>query len=200
VAGFVVGDELVFVFFADAGFFGAAELNFVACFFEVFVFDEVFVLHSCADGGFVDDGGEVCAGEHWGASCEFGEFYIWAEFDFFGVDIEDFESAFDIGEGDGDLAVESAWADECWVEYIWAVCCGDDDDAVAGFEAVHFYEDGVECLFSFVVSTCGESAASAPTYGVDFVEEDDAGCGFFGLFEEVADAGCSYAYEHFYEV
>ena len=162
--------------------------------------DEVFVLHCCADGGFVDDCREVCAREHGCSAREFGEVDIGSEFDLLGVNFEDLESAFDIGEGDGDLAIEATWTDECWIENIGAVCCGDDDDAVSGFEAVHFDEDRIECLLAFVVSASRESPTAATAYGVDFIEEDDTGCGFFRLFKEIADAGCADTYEHFNKV
>jgi hypothetical protein len=99
-----------------------------------------------------------------------------------------------------DLAVEAARADEGGVEDVGAVGGGDDDDAVAGGEAVHLDEDGVEGLLAFVVSAGGESAAAATADRVDLIEEDDAGGVVLGLLEEVADAAGADADEHLDEV
>ena len=142
---------------------------------------------------------EVRADESW---CAFGngaQVYVVLEWFLAGVNAKDFFSTFDVGCVDGDLTVESSWAQEGWVENVWSVGGGDDDDVVFGFKAVHFDQELVEGLFAFVVATTEPRSAFA-TYGVNFVNEDDAGCGFFGLFEEVADSGGSDSDEHFDEI
>ena len=67
------------------------------------------------------------------------------------------------------------------------------------FEAVHLDEELVEGLFALVVSAA-EACAAVTADGVDFVDEDDAGGVLLALLEEVADAGCADADEHFDEV
>lgn len=121
------------------------------------------------------------------------------EFNFFCVDVEDFETAVEVWEVDDDLAVEAAWSEEGCVEDIWAVGGCDDDDAFVRVEAVHFDEEGVEGLFTFVV-TAAEACAALSADGVDFVDEEDARGIFSALFEHIADAGGADADEHFYEV
>src|SRR6202030_2021284 len=45
-----------------------------------------------------------------------------------------------------------------------------------------------------------EACAAVASDSIDFVDEDDAGGVLLALLEEVADAGCADAYEHFNEV
>ena len=77
------------------------------------------------------------------------------------MNAEDFFATFDVWSINGDLTVESSWAQEGWVENVWSVGGGDDDDVVFGFEAVHFDEELVEGLFAFVVAAAESAAAFA---------------------------------------
>ena len=54
-----------------------------------------------------------------------------------GVDLEDGQALFEVGQGNHDLTVESARAQERRVEDVGTVGGGDDDDALGRFEAVH---------------------------------------------------------------
>src|SRR6202021_3449351 len=80
-----------------------------------------------------------------------------------------------------------------------AVGCGGEEDAVVGLEAAHFDEELVEGLLTLVVSAA-ETCATVTTDCVDLVDEDDTGGVLFALLEEVADAGCADADEHFNKV
>ena len=93
--------------------------------------DELLVEHGRGDGGLVDDGGQVGTAEHRGAAGDLLEVDIGAELDLLGVDLEDLQATRDIWQRDHDLAIEAARSDECGIEDIGAVGCGDDDDAVA---------------------------------------------------------------------
>ncbi len=94
---------------------------------------------------------------------------------------------------------KAAGAEESGIEDVGAVGGGDEDDTVVGLEAVHLYEELVEGLLALVVSAA-EACATVTSDGVDFVDEDDAGGVLLALLEEVANAGCADADEHFNEV
>jgi hypothetical protein len=104
-----------------------------------------------------------------------------------------------VGQVDHHLAVEAARAHEGGVEHVLAVRRRHDDDALVGVEAVHLDEDLVERLLALVVAAA-EAGAAAPSDGVDFIQEDDAGRVLLRLAEEVADARRADADEHLDEV
>ena len=99
------------------------------------------------------------------------------------------------GKTDNYAAVETTGAQQRGIEHVGAVGGGDKDDAVVGFEAVHLDKQLVQGLLTFVVSAA-ETGATMAAHGVDFVDEDDAGCVLLALLEEVADAACTDADEH----
>ena len=86
------------------------------------------------------------------------------------------------------------------VEYVLAVGGGDDYHLVIGVEAVHFDEDGVEGLFTLIVSAAGEAGSAFSSDGVNLVEENDAGGIILCLLEQVADARGADADEHLDEI
>ena len=98
------------------------------------------------------------------------------------------------------LAVKPARPSQGRIQYVHAIGSGNDDDLVRGVEAVHFNEYGIKGLFSFVMPTAAEGCAATSTDGVDFVQEDDAGGVILGLFEQISNAGCPHADEHFHEI
>jgi hypothetical protein len=118
---------------------------------------------------------------------------------FAGVDAQDFDAAFDVGDADVNLTVEAAGTHERRVQNVDAVGRRDDDDAGVVSEAVHFDQELVQGLFAFVV-TAAQSGSALAADGVDFVDEEDARGVLFGGFEHVADAAGADADEHFQKV
>ena len=66
----------------------------------------------------------------------------------------------------GDLAVEAARPQECWVEDVRPVGGRDDDHSVAGLEAVHLDQQLVERLLALVVAAADARAAVPPTASI----------------------------------
>jgi hypothetical protein len=54
-------------------------------------------------------------------------------------------------------------------------------------------------LFALVVSAT-QARAAMTTDGINFVDEDDAGCVFLALLEQVANARCANADKHLNKV
>ena len=98
------------------------------------------------------------------------------------------------------LAVETSGAQQCFVQYIHTVGCGENDDTAVGTETVHFGQQLVQCVFAFIVTAHSGRFGTGTSHCIDFVDEYDAGSFFFGLAEQVADAGSAYADKHFHEV
>src|SRR5205823_6307109 len=101
-----------------------------------------------------------------------------------GVDLEDLQALFGLGERDDDLAVEATGPQESGIQDVGPVGSGHHDDAFGGLEAVHLREHLVEGLLPLVVATA-EAGAALAADGVDLFDEDDARCLLAGGLEEV---------------
>ena len=97
------------------------------------------------------------------------------------------------------LAVEAAGTQQRRVQHVGAVGGGDQDDALAGFEAVHLDQQLVQRLFALVIATT-QAGATLAANGIDLVDEDDAGSVLLGIFEHVAHTRGTHADEHLDEV
>lgn len=97
------------------------------------------------------------------------------------------------------LTVKTAVTQQRRVKDVRTVSCGDNDDTFVTFEAVHLNQHLVQRLLTFIVTTAQTSATLA-TYGVDFIDEDNARCRFLGLFEHVTHTRRADTDEHFHKV
>ena len=104
-----------------------------------------------------------------------------------------------IGTIDNDLAIETAGTQQCGVEHVGAVRCGDQDHIDVGLEAVHLNEQLVERLLALVVATT-HAGATMTTDGVDLVDEDDARRVLLRLLEQVTNTTRADANKHLDEV
>ena len=89
------------------------------------------------------------------------EMYAVGERSFLRVHAEDVLATLHSGQGDGDLAIETARTQQRGIEHIGPVGGGDDDDAFLGVEAVHLHQQLMERLLAFVVSAANAVAAAA---------------------------------------
>ncbi len=199
VTGLVVGGDALLFVREEHGLALGTHHDLVLRYFEVVHVDRFAVVAGGGEGGLVDHVGEVGAGEARCATSEDVEVDVFGHGDLAGVNLEDFFAATDVGTIDDDAAIEAAGAKEGGIENVGAVGRGDEDDAVVGLEAVHLNEELVEGLLALVVSAA-EACATVTADCVDFVDEDDAGGVLLALLEEVADARCADADEHFDEV
>ena len=83
------------------------------------------------------------------------------------------------------MPIETSRTQQSGVQRFGAIGRGDHDHATVGIKAVHFNQQRIECLFSFVMPTNRRSAA-AFAQRVKFVDEDDARGAANGLLEHVS--------------
>ena len=112
---------------------------------------------------------------------------------------ENFFPAFHIGHADTDLTVKAAGTQQSRVQNIRTVCCGDDDDPGVFGKAVHFNEELIQGLLTFVMTTADTGAALAAD-SVDFINKHDTGRIFLRLFKEVTDTRRANTDEHFHKI
>ena len=149
--------------------------------------------------GFVDEVGEVGAGEAGRAAGDDARIDVGRQRHLLHVHGEDLLAAVDVGARHDHLAVEAARAQQRRIEHVGPVGRGDDDDAFIGLEAVHLDQQLVQRLLALVIAVAEAGAAMAAD-GVDLVDEDDARRRFLGLLEHVAHAAGADADEHLDEV
>ena len=101
-------------------------------------------------------------------------------------------------QGNDDLAIEAARAEERGIERVGAVCCGQHHDAMGGIEAVHLSQQLVEGLLPLVVAVRGVGAADLADR-VDLVDEHDGRRALACLLEEVAHPAGAHAHVELHE-
>ena len=167
---------------------------------EVLLGDSLLVVAGCDECSLITYIGYICTGETGGLTCQ--EIYVegFVDFDFVEMNLENLDTVVDIGEVDINLTVEATGAHKRLVEYIGAVGSSEQDDATVGAEAVHLGEELVEGILALVVGAEVGIATTSTAYGVDLVDEYDAGGFLLGLTEEVADTRGTDADKHLDEV
>ena len=99
-----------------------------------------------------------------------------------------------------DLSVETTSTHKCRVEDFGAVgCCKDNDTAVC-VESVHFGKKLVKSVFSLIVTTEAVRLSTGATYGINFIDEDNARSLALCLTEKVTYTRCANAYKHFNKI
>ena len=104
-------------------------------------------------------------------------------------------SSLHIRKLDRHTSVETSRSKQCRIKCIRLVGCRKHYDALGSVEAVHLGKQLVKSLFSLVVAA-EAVAASLLADSIYLVYENDTGCLFLSLLEEVSDLGSSHTYKH----
>src|SRR5579859_2844919 len=199
VTSLVISSDFLLMVGEQHGLPFRAHEDFIFGQFEVVHVDRLAVLAGGVQSGFVHHVGQIGAGESRRAAGEDREIDIVSDGNLAGVYTQNFFASANVRTRNYDAAVKTAGAKQRGVENVRTVGGGDQDHALVGFEAVHFNEQLIESLLALVVSSTQASAAVASD-GINFVDEDDAGSVLLTLLEQIADAACSNADEHFDKV
>ena len=113
--------------------------------------------------------------------------------------IQDLLTATNVRQRNIYLPVKTAGTQQCLVENVWTVGGGHHDHTQIGFESVHFNQHLVEGLLALVVSA-PKARTTLTAHGIDFINEDDAGSIFLGIFEHVAHTRSANAHKHFHKI
>ncbi len=199
VAALVEGDALFLGLRQHQALASLSHEHAVAGGFEVLLVDLVRTAPNGVEGGLVHQVGQIGAAHARGAPCHELEVDAVADALVLAVDLQDGQALFEVGEGDDDLAVETAGPEQRGVEDVGAVGGGDDDDPFGRVEAVHLVEHLVEGLFPLVVAAA-QTGPPLAADGVDLVDEDDGRRLLPGRLEEVPDPAGPDPDEHLHEV
>ena len=200
VAGFVIGDDFLFFRVDDAGFALESGDHPVDGLLEVDHLDRVLLLARGAEGGLVDEVGEVGADEPGRAGGNLLQIDVRGQRHLPRVHLEDLRPALQVGPVEHHLAVEAAGAQQRRVQDLRPVGGGQEDDAFLRIEAIHLRQELIQGLFPLIVAAHHGTDAARLPQGIQLVDEDDARGRRLRLREEVAHAGRADADEHLDEV
>ena len=167
---------------------------------------QVILIHGAAaqphgpQGCLVDKVCQICAHAAGGGLSDLLQIHVLSQMDAPGVDLQSGQTARQIGAIHGDAPVETAGTQQGLVQHLRAVGGAQNDDALAGIEAVQLRQQLVQGLLPLVVAAAETAAVTGFADGVDLVDEDDAGSHLGGLLEQVTDTGGAHAHEHLHKV
>ena len=167
---------------------------------------QVILIHGAAaqphgpQGRLVDKVCQICAHAAGGGLSDLLQIHVLSQMDAPGVDLQSGQTARQIGAIHGDAPVETAGTQQGLVQHLRAVGGAQNDDALAGIEAVQLRQQLVQGLLPLVVAAAEAAAVTGFADGVDLVDEDDAGSHLGGLLEQVTDTGGAHAHEHLHKV
>ena len=199
VAGFVVRRQPPFVLRHDQRSTLRPENDLVLGLLEIL---HHYVLAPCAGGPerrLVDEIRKVRSGEPRRAPRQRPKIDVIAEPNLAPVNDEDGFPALQVRQRNMHAPVKPPRAHQCRVQNVRPVGGGDDYHAVVAFESVHFNEQLIQSLLSFIVAAADADSPRAANR-IDLVDEHDARRALLRLLEHVAHAGCAHADEHFNEV
>ena len=195
----MVGRVAALFFGHDHALALGAHDDFVFGLFKVLHFHHAGVAAGSHQRRFVAQVGQVSPAHTWSAPGDDGGVHILPSGDFAHVDGQNLLAAPDVGQRYIHLAVKAAWAQQGGIQNVWAVGGGHHNHALVGFKTVHLDQHLVEGLLALIIATTQTGTALAAD-GIDFVDENDAGGVFLGVFKHVTHAGRAHADEHFHEV
>ena len=199
VAGFVIsGDALLFVRDDHALALGAHQ-HFVFGQLEVGHRHNLLVVARRVQRRFVNQVGEVRAGESRSAARDHADVNVFAERNLARVNFQNAFAAAHVRSRYDDTPIKSAGSKQRRIQNVRTVGRSDQNHAVVRFKAIHLNQQLIQSLFALVV-TAAETGAAMTADRVDLIDEDDAGRILLALLEQVAHARGADADKHLDEV
>ena len=174
VAGFVICRTLLVCFGHDAALFLRTHDDLIDPLIELQISDHILPRPCRQNGCLIEKICKVCSGESARHAGDHLEIHVGSKRLIAGMDLQDRLTPLDVGQIDVDLTVEPPGTKESGVKNIRTVGRRHDDDPLIRLKAVHLNKDLIEGLFPFIVSA-PKTGSSLTAYGVDFIDEDNAG-------------------------
>src|SRR5208282_3470094 len=162
VAHLVIGDAASFLWAEHATLLLKAGDDAFDRHSEVVERDRVAVAPRRYDSGFIDQVGEVGAGEAGSEPCDLIEIEVCGKPHLGGMYLQNFATPRAVGTVDQHLAVEPSRAQQGGIKYLWAIGSGEQDHAGARIEAIELGEQLVERLLLLVIAAERAWHAAAP--------------------------------------
>ena len=183
----------------DHAFALGAHQDLVFCLFKVLHFHRTGIAARCHQRSLITQICQISARHARGTPSDDAGIDILPQRHLSHVHIQNLLPATDIGQGDINLAIKPARAQQGRVQNVWPVGGCNHNHAHIGLKAVHLDEHLIEGLLAFVI-TASQAGTSLASDRINFIDEDDAGCVFLGVVKHVSNPRGSDSDEHFNEV
>ncbi len=198
VSSFVVSGHDTFLLTKDVAFTLGSDQDFFNGVEKIFLHDLLLIATSSKNGGFVHDVHKVGTGQTNGTFSDTLEINFFGEGFVQGMGNENFLTGLEVWTIQNDATVKTTRAEQGWVKYVWAVGGGNYDNSKVWIETVHFNQDLVQRLFTFIM-TSTHTGATLATDGVDFIDKDNAWSCLLSFLEQVTDTASTNTHKHFHK-
>ena len=196
VPDLVIGNDFLFLVAHDPVFLLVTGHDDINALLQILLADSFAPMPYRAQGGLVDQVGQVGAR---GAYCRArgaGQIHIARQLDLLGMDLQNRDASGQIGQLHRNAPVKAAWPRQGRIQNLRTVGGRQDDDPFAAIKAVHFRQQLVQSLLTLVIAAKTGGGFTALADGVDLVNEYDAGRLLLGLLEQITDLGSAHAHKH----
>ena len=146
------------------------------------VFGELKMLHthganigaSGKQGGFVDQVSKVGAGKSGRSAGDLGRLDVFRQWHFTHVHLENLFATADIRQTNHHLAIKTSGAQQCRVQHVRAVGGSDHDNAIIHLKPIHFYQQLVKGLLTFIMPPT-KTGATMSADRINFIDKDNTG-------------------------
>ena len=150
------------------------------------------------DGGLIEQVGKIGAGKTWRAAGPIRQRHRIGQGTGAGMHRQDLLAAPAIGQIHRDPSIKAARTHQGRIEHIRPVGGRQKDHTGVVFEAIHLREQLVERLLPFVVAAT-DAGTPLAAHGIDFIDENDAGCLGLRLAEQIPHPRGPHAHEHLHK-
>ena len=199
MADLVIGHDPALFFAHDAVLFLLADQDLLDSFKQIFLAHILAMILDRVDGGFVDHIGKV--GSHGAAGRQSNFFKIdgLIHLDRFGVDLQNGDTALEVGTVNNDAAVKTAGTQKGLIQDLGTVGRADDQDTLGCLESVHLGKQLVQGLLTLLIASA-VTGITAAADGVNFVDKNNAGCILISFFKKVSYTGRAHTDIEFDEI
>ena len=152
VPAFMVSDSLFFIVVHHATFLFQTSRDSFNTIIELVHANRRLTATSCQQSGFVNQVGQISTGETRRNRGDAMQVDAFGQLDVLNVDFQDLFPSANVWSIHQHVSIETAWSHQCLVECFRSVGRSHNDHAAVGREAIHFNQQGVQRLFSFVVA------------------------------------------------
>ncbi|MNI20507.1 hypothetical protein D3C73_739920 [compost metagenome] len=196
---FVVGHDAFLAVADNAAALLGTDDDAVNGFIDFAHADILAVTAGCKEGCFIEQVLQISTGEAGSALRNDIQLNVFGQRLVAGVNLQYSFTAFDIRTVNRDLTVKTSRTKQRRIKNVCAVGSRDDNNTFIAAKAVHFDEQLVEGLLTFVMSAA-KSGAALTSDSIDLIDEDNTRSVLLRILEQITHTGCADTDEHFYEV
>ena len=144
---------------------------------------------------FIYNIGKFCTGSSGCHSRNCMEIHIIRKLHFLCMYFKDCLTSLKIRQFHRNTTVKTSRTGKCRVKGFRTVGRCQNDNTIVSFKSIHLRKQLVQCLLTFIISTC-HLAITFLSDSINFINKYDTRCFFLCLFKEITDFGSTHTYKH----